>query len=59
MSRHLIYGIFCYVVAWFGIDLLIDNLWNAVIDLLDETTWASPDLADRIKAAIRKAREEE
>jgi len=25
-------------------------------DLLDETTWASPDLADRIEAAIRKAR---
>ena len=28
-------------------------------DLLDETTWASPDLADRIEAAIRKARGEE
>ena len=27
-------------------------------DLLDETTWASPDLADRIEAAIRKARGE-
>ena len=25
-------------------------------DLLDETTWASPDLADGIEAAIRKAR---
>ena len=25
-------------------------------DLLDETTWASPDLADRIESAIRKAR---
>jgi len=25
-------------------------------DLLDETAWASPDLADRIEAAIRKAR---
>ena len=25
-------------------------------DLLDERTWASPDLADRIDAAIRKAR---
>lgn len=24
-------------------------------DLLDETTWASPDLADRIESAIRKA----
>ena len=28
-------------------------------DLLDETTWASPDLADRIESAIRKARGEE
>ena len=27
-------------------------------DLLDETTWASPDLADRIESAIRKARDE-
>ncbi len=27
-------------------------------DLLDETTWASPDLADRIESAIRKARGE-
>ena len=28
-------------------------------DLLEETTWASPDLVDRIEAAIRKARGEE
>lgn len=28
-------------------------------DLLEETTWASPYLADRIEAAIRKARCEE
>ena len=28
-------------------------------DLLDETTWASPDLADRIESAIQKARGEE
>ena len=28
-------------------------------DLLDETTWASPDLVDRIEAAIKKARGEE
>ena len=28
-------------------------------DLLDETTWASPDLADRIESAIKKARGEE
>ena len=28
-------------------------------DLLDETTWAAPDLADRIESAIRKARGEE
>ena len=28
-------------------------------DLLDETTWASPDLVDRIEAAIQKARGEE
>ena len=28
-------------------------------DLLDETAWASPDLADRIESAIRKARGEE
>ena len=27
-------------------------------DLLDGTTWASPDLADRIEAAIKKARGE-
>ena len=27
-------------------------------DLLEETTWASPDLADRIESAIRKARGE-
>ena len=28
-------------------------------DLLEETTWASPDLADRIESAIQKARGEE
>ena len=28
-------------------------------DLLDETTWASPDLVDRIESAIKKARGEE
>ena len=28
-------------------------------DLLDETTWASPDLVDRIESAITKARGEE